>query len=161
MIRPRPLFSLLPSCFAALALIGCASTQTTQPAPAPAPQAETQPAPVETPAPAPAPRQEAVAPAPRDDSYQVQRGDHLWGISSKPAIYGDPYRWPLIYKANADKIQDADLIYPGQTLTIRRGASQAEIDAAVHHARTRGAWTLGAVEDTDRQYLAGKRFAAR
>jgi LysM repeat protein len=95
---------------------------------------------------------------PRDDLYQVVQGDHLWGISGRPSIYGDPYRWPLIYRANQNQIQDADLIYPGQLLVIRSGAAQDEIDAAVRHARTRGAWTLGVVEDSDRRYLAGSPY---
>ena len=89
-----------------------------------------------------------------DDSYSVVRGDHLWGISSKPAIYGNPYQWPLIFKANRDKIKDADLIQPGQVLSINRNASAAEVDAAVRHAKTRGAWTLGAVEESDKKYLS-------
>lgn len=104
---------------------------------------------------------EVTAPAPKaeparmaDDSYNVVRGDHLWGISSKPTIYGNPYQWPLILKANRDKIQDADLIHPGQVFTINRNASPGEVDAAVHHARTRGAWSLGRVEESDLRYLA-------
>ena len=39
-----------------------------------------------------------------DDSYTVVRGDNLWNISGKSSIYGDPYQWPLIYKANRDQI---------------------------------------------------------
>jgi LysM repeat protein len=100
--------------------------------------------------------QPAPAPAAKkaDDSYSVVRGDHLWGISSKPTIYGNPYQWPLIFKANRDKIKDADLIQPGQVLSINRNASAAEVDAAVRHAKTRGAWTLGVVEESDKRYLA-------
>jgi len=89
-----------------------------------------------------------------DDSYSVVRGDHLWGISGKPTIYGNPYQWPLIFKANRDKIRDADLIQPGQVLTINRNASSAEVDAAINHAKTRGAWKLGVVEESDKRYLA-------
>ena len=89
-----------------------------------------------------------------DDSYSVVRGDHLWGISSKPTIYGNPYQWPLIFKANRDKIKDADLIQPGQVLSINRNASAAEVDAAVRHAKTRGAWKLGVVEVSDKKYLS-------
>jgi len=59
----------------------------------------------------------------------------------------------LIYKANRSKIKDADLIYPGQNFDIDRGASQAEIDAAVNHAKTRGAWSVGDVEQSDLNYL--------
>ncbi|RMG30957.1 MAG: LysM peptidoglycan-binding domain-containing protein [Gammaproteobacteria bacterium] len=88
--------------------------------------------------------------------YTVVRGDSLWKISGKPEIYGNPYEWPLIYKNNADKIRDADLIYPGQVFSIVRNPSQEEVDAAIHHARTRGAWSLGVVEDSDRAYLGGK-----
>ncbi len=88
------------------------------------------------------------------DSYTVVRGDSLWGISARSDIYGNPYQWPLIYKANRSKIKDADLIYPGQQFDIERGASQADVDAAINHARNRGAWSLGVVEDSDMAYLA-------
>jgi hypothetical protein len=90
---------------------------------------------------------------PSSDTYLVVRGDSLWTISGKPDIYNNPYQWPLIYKANRDKINDADLIYPGQELEITRGNSQDEIDAAVNHAKTRGAWSLGEVEESDKAYL--------
>lgn len=89
-----------------------------------------------------------------DSSYNVVRGDHLWGISSKSTIYGNPYQWPLIFKANRDKIKDADLIHPGQVFAINRNASAGDVDTAVHHAKTRGAWSLGKVEDSDKKYLA-------
>ncbi|KPK54446.1 MAG: hypothetical protein AMS22_05865 [Thiotrichales bacterium SG8_50] len=96
-----------------------------------------------------------VEAAPAMDSYTVQRGDSLWRISGKGDVYGDPYQWPLIFKANRDKIKDADLIYPEQQFDIQRGAGQGEVDAAVRHARTRGAWSLGAVEASDQAYLSG------
>jgi nucleoid-associated protein YgaU len=88
------------------------------------------------------------------DTYQVMRGDSLWKISGKSEVYGNPYEWPLIYKANSAKIRDADLIYPGQVFDIDRGASTTEIDAAVRHAKTRGAWSLIEIEETDQVYLA-------
>jgi nucleoid-associated protein YgaU len=44
--------------------------------------------------------------------------DCLWNIAKKPSIYGDPWKWKRIYKANTDKIKDPDLIYPGQRLVI-------------------------------------------
>ncbi len=90
----------------------------------------------------------------RVDTYSVERGDNLWNISGKDNVYNDPYQWPLIYKTNRDKIQDADLIYPGQVLDIDQNASASEIDAAVNHAKTRGAWTVGDTEQSDREYLA-------
>lgn len=90
--------------------------------------------------------------------YTVERGDSLWGISAKPEIYNNPYQWPLIYKANSDKIHDADLIYPGQEFSIDRNPSAADVDAAVNHAKTRGAWSIGEVEQSDRDYLGGLRI---
>lgn len=88
------------------------------------------------------------------DSYTVVRGDSLWGISGKPSVYNNPYQWPLIYKANSGKIKDADLIYPGQSLSIGRSWSSSDIDAAVQHAKSRGAWSVGVTEDSDMSYLA-------
>ncbi len=89
----------------------------------------------------------------RVSSYSVVRGDNLWNISGKDEVYADPYQWPLIYKTNRDKIKDADLIHPGQVLDIDQNASASEIDAAVNHAKTRGAWSLGDTEQSDRDYL--------
>jgi nucleoid-associated protein YgaU len=90
----------------------------------------------------------------RVSSYSVVRGDNLWSISGKDEVYADPYQWPLIYKTNRDKIKDADLIYPGQVLDVDQNASASEIDAAINHAKTRGAWSLGDTEQSDRDYLA-------
>ena len=90
----------------------------------------------------------------RVSSYSVVDGDNLWNISGKDEVYANPYQWPLIYKTNRDKIKDADLIYPGQVLDIDQAASASEIDAAVNHAKTRGAWSLGDAEQSDRDYLA-------
>ena len=88
------------------------------------------------------------------DNYTVVRGDNLWNISGKDQIYGDPYQWPLIYKANRSQINDPDLIFPGQNFAIDRNASSSEIDAAINHARTRGAWSVGDVEQSDLDFLA-------
>lgn len=87
-------------------------------------------------------------------SYSVVRGDNLWSISGKDDVYADPYQWPLIYKTNRNKIKDADLIHPGQVLDIDQNASASEIDAAINHAKTRGAWSVGDAEQSDRDYLA-------
>lgn len=93
-------------------------------------------------------------PTPTFGSYEVVSGDNLWDISAKGSVYGDPYRWPLIYKANKSKITDADLIYPGQVFDYELSPSSSEVDAAVNHARTRGAWSVGTVEASDEAYLA-------
>jgi hypothetical protein len=130
----------------AATLVACATTkEEPAPAPAAAPAAA-------APAPAPEPKAASTLPA----NYEVQRGDHLWGIASQPRIYGNPYAWPLIYKTNSAKIKDADLIHPGQNFDINRSASTGDFDAAVRHAKTRGAWKLGVTEESDKAYLAGK-----
>ncbi len=128
----------------AVTLGACATTKKDEPAPAAEPVAV---------APAPAPKPVSTLPT----NYEVQRGDHLWGIASQPRIYGNPYAWPLIYKANSAKIKDADVINPGQNFDINRSASTGDIDSAVRHAKTRGAWKLGVTEDSDKRYLAGKK----
>ena len=85
--------------------------------------------------------------------YIVQSGDHLWGISGKAQVYGDSYQWPLLYKRNRDNIYDPDLIYPGQVLHIDREASEQQIQLAIDHAKSRGAWALGVIEKSDIEYL--------
>lgn len=60
------------------------------------------------------------------DQYTVVRGDHLWGISKKPDIYGDPLQWIRIYCVNKDQIKDADRIKPGQIFNIARGVGENE-----------------------------------
>ncbi|MDH5473369.1 MAG: LysM peptidoglycan-binding domain-containing protein [Gammaproteobacteria bacterium] len=86
-------------------------------------------------------------------TYEVMSGDNLWNISAKGDVYANPYQWPLIYKANRSQIKDADLIYSGQVLDIDRNASSSDVDAAIEHAKTRGAWSLGVVEASDSAYL--------
>lgn len=85
--------------------------------------------------------------------YTVVSGDSLWAISGRSEVYNNPYQWPLIYKANRDQIRDADLIHPGQKFNVDQNPSAGEVSAAVNHARTRGAWAIGVVEDSDRAYL--------
>ena len=54
-------------------------------------------------------------------TYTVVRGDCLWIISGYPQIYNEPTKWPRIYRANRDQIEDPDLIYPNQVFKIPRG----------------------------------------
>ncbi len=44
--------------------------------------------------------------------------DCLWRISEYSFIYGSPFLWPRIWKANKAQILNPDLIYPGQVLLI-------------------------------------------
>jgi nucleoid-associated protein YgaU len=56
--------------------------------------------------------------APPVISYSVVRGDCLWNIAKKKDHYGNGFAWPVIYKANRDKIKNPDLIYPEQVFSI-------------------------------------------
>jgi nucleoid-associated protein YgaU len=85
--------------------------------------------------------------------YLVVSGDNLWNIAGQDTIYGNPFMWPLIYKTNSGQIKDADLIHPGQYFYIPK-AKGPERAAAVEHAKTRGAWTIGQTEASDLDYLA-------
>jgi nucleoid-associated protein YgaU len=44
--------------------------------------------------------------------------DCLWRIAEYADIYGDPYKWPSIWRRNRTLIQNPDLIYPGWQLVI-------------------------------------------
>ena len=54
----------------------------------------------------------------KETNYTVVRGDHLWGIARKSEHYGNGFAWPMIYKANRDKIKNPDLIFPKQVFSI-------------------------------------------
>ena len=95
----------------------------------------------------------SMAPEPKD--YTVSKGDTLWGISSSNPIYANPFMWPMIYKANRDKIQDPDLIFPNQVFSIPRNYSQEERDSAINRAQTRGPWYIG--DGPDYYILEGVR----
>jgi hypothetical protein len=51
-----------------------------------------------------------------DRRYIVQPGDTLTDIARR--MLGNPNRWPEIYGLNKDKIENPDLIYPGQSLKL-------------------------------------------
>ncbi|ADY73308.1 Peptidoglycan-binding lysin domain [Desulfurobacterium thermolithotrophum DSM 11699] len=67
-------------------------------------------------------------------SYIVKKGDTLWGIAAKDFIYGDPWQWPLIFKANRDKIKNPHLIFPKQELEIPRDINCQDIIEARREA---------------------------
>ena len=54
-------------------------------------------------------------------SYTVVKGDYLIKISGMRRIYSDESAWKRIYRANRDKIDDPNLIYPDQIFLIPRG----------------------------------------
>jgi nucleoid-associated protein YgaU len=73
-----------------------------------------------TPPPQPAPAKKALP-----EYYTVRlipnRRDCFWRIAAYPFVYGNPLKWPILYQANKDKLQDPNnpnLIQPGMVFTI-------------------------------------------
>ena len=86
---------------------------------------------VPTPVPAAAP----VTDGGIKSQYVVKPGDSLWKIAAKGKVLGDPFRWPLIFKANRDQIQDPDFIETRQDLSFKKNYTKQEIDDAVKKAQ--------------------------
>lgn len=79
------------------------------------------PMPEPQPAPAAEPEPEAAEAAPENSdeggrSYTVISGDSLWKIAE--AMYGNGSKYPKIFDANRDILDDPDKIFPGQVLRI-------------------------------------------
>jgi nucleoid-associated protein YgaU len=111
--------------------------------PKPVAMMESQPAPASTPA----------VSKNGQNTYTVSRKDNLWDIAAKPEIYGNADMWPLLWKANKDKIKRPDDIPSGLSLVIDRGASSESVAAAIKYSKLRGAPSLGPVDDFDQKYL--------
>jgi nucleoid-associated protein YgaU len=74
------------------------------------------------------------------DTYVVKRGDSLWSIASRRDVYGDPYKWPLLYKYNTRNFDSPDAIEPGRKLVIYNDVTSGELMDADKKARFRGEW---------------------
>jgi nucleoid-associated protein YgaU len=57
-----------------------------------------------------------VQPTPQNREYVIKSGDSLSKIAKQ--FYGDAGAWKKIFDANKDKIQNPDLIFPGQHIII-------------------------------------------
>jgi LysM repeat protein len=55
------------------------------------------------------------------ERHIVVLGDTLWGIAAK--FLKDPFRWPELWKMNAEQVRNPHRIYPGQVLILDRSGS--------------------------------------
>ena len=92
--------------------------------------------------------------------YQVLKGDNLWDIAAKQGIYGDPKLWPLIYLSNHQQVPDADLLKPGQTLTIELEPASELVKLAEQHERRREGGP-DKVKELDQQFLRSAQERGR
>jgi len=61
-------------------------------------------------------------------THEVVRGETLWSLAER--YLGNPYRWPLLYEANASQIPNPNVLEPGQVLVIPGvGMEAAQIQA--------------------------------
>lgn len=54
-------------------------------------------------------------------SHTVVKGEYLSMIAEYDDVYGDAMKWPRLYRANRDEIEDPNLIYPDQVFKIAHG----------------------------------------
>jgi LysM repeat protein len=71
-----------------------------------------------------------------ETTYVVKKGDSLSKIAGE--LLGDANRWPEIFEANKDKIEDPNLIYPGQEFVIPAGGAKKGKPAAPKKEAARG-----------------------
>ena len=65
----------------------------------------------------------------------VREGDNLWDIAGKNSVYGNPFQWPLLFKANRDQIENPDIIEIDQELDIKSDFSNEEVEEAIQKAK--------------------------
>jgi LysM repeat protein len=55
--------------------------------------------------------------------YTVKKGDSLLAIAAKKEVYGDPFKWPVLYRYNIDEIGSLNLREFSPDMTLSEGMS--------------------------------------
>ena len=75
--------------------------------------------------------------------WTVKNGESLYKISNYEEIYADGTKWPRIYRANRDQIEDPNLIYVDQILAIPRGLPMMHtVVAGEYLGKIAGYWEI-------------------
>jgi len=53
-------------------------------------------------------------------TWVLQYGECLWIVAGYEEIYGDPLKWPRLWRGNKDKVEDPDWVLAGWELAIPR-----------------------------------------
>ncbi len=75
-------------------------------------------------------------------THEVRRGDTLWDLAGR--YLQDWFRWPEIFEASRDVVEDPHWIYPGEILTLPDGARVALETRAMALGQTWQPSSLGA-----------------
>jgi nucleoid-associated protein YgaU len=62
-----------------------------------------------------------------ETAHTVVPGEYLAKIAGYRYVYNSEARWPRIYRANRDQIEDPNLIYPKQVFMIPRGMPHTHV----------------------------------
>lgn len=62
------------------------------------------------------PPEPEAPPEPQFTFYTIERGDSLSKIAKE--FYGDAMKYPVLFEANREVIENPDLIYPGQRIRV-------------------------------------------
>jgi hypothetical protein len=52
--------------------------------------------------------------------WELQYGECLWIVSGYEEVYGDPLKWPRLWRGNHDMIEDPDWVLAGWTIKVPR-----------------------------------------